>query len=209
MSKILSGTYPSGYGLNATLTDVTVTSTGKIEGSGLAANGVSGSYNIRNYGLIEGDMFGLQAPSALIINGENSNTSALIAGFYDGVQLRGAGRVFNYGTISAVYGGFQPDGAVQELAGGSVTNGGADDSVALITGPLGIEILNGAGTVQNFGTVLSVGFLSSSVVDLGDGGSVVNGNSADTAALLKGGAGVTIYNAAGVVTNFGAIEGAV
>ena len=207
-SKTLTGTYASGYSFQAPLTDVTVAAAGYVGGNGLDATGNSGSYDIRNFGKIEGDKFGIQAPAALIVNGKNSNTTALIAGFYCGVRLTGASNVFNYGTILGAYGGVQPEGAVAELAGGSVTNGSNYDTVALITGPFGVEITNGAGKVQNFGTILSVEYFPSAVAFLGDGGSVTNGSSADTTALLKGGVGVAIYNAAGVVTNFGAIEGA-
>ncbi len=61
--------------------------------------------------------------------------------------------------------------------------------------------------VTNLGTVNATGTGSAGVF-LSSGGSVTNGSSSSTAALIEGaGSGVVVSGAAGTVTNFGTIEG--
>ena len=88
-------------------------------------------------------------------------------------------------------------------------NGSATDTTALISGPSnGVAISGGAGTVTNFGTVESTG--AHTTIGFDDGGSVSNGSSTSTVALIAntGSAnGVYIGYGAGTVTNFGSIKG--
>lgn len=123
----------------------------------------------------------------------------------------GAYSVTNHGRIFETYGASDPHRAagVYLGQGGSVTNGGRNDTQALIEGYRGVFIGSAPGTVKNFGTIIgdyrSGVFLSSSL----PGGRVVNGSEADTTALIEGGAysvGVGV-SVGGRVRNFATIRG--
>jgi hypothetical protein len=124
-----------------------------------------------------------------------------------------AGTVVNFGKIKAVgnssYGVFLPNG-------GAVTNGSTADTSALIAayGALVIGIaLKGDGTVRNFGTISGgTGATSGSYgIYSNSGGTIANGASGSTAALITGSEdAIHLFDAAGVTTtviNYGKISG--
>ena len=112
--------------------------------------------------------------------------------------------MLNFGTItgSAGFG-------VDLGAGGTLVNGSAVDTAALIQGTRAIYAggMNAA-TIVNYGTIAEVAGGNSTAVSLASGGTVTNGSAVDNAALINGHTGVTILNGSGVVINFGTIEGA-
>jgi fibronectin-binding autotransporter adhesin len=173
--------------------------------------GARGAASISNFGTIANTrttagmgVFALGAAS--VINGSDTNTGALISGYASGVRITGAGgSISNFGTMSAtgLFGS-----AAYLRAGGSVTNGSAADSSALLSGQaFGVEIQHGIGTVTNFGIIQGTGATGRGVV-LQAGGKVVNGSVADTSAkiLASNRAGVYIGGTiAGSVANYGTI----
>jgi len=90
---------------------------------------------------------------------------------------------------------------VKLTSGGTVVNyhGGS------IAGYLGVYISGASGTVANFGTIEG-GFAGNGVY-LHSGGSVTNGSTADSSALIEGDSGVSSLGAATVV-NYGLLEAA-
>ncbi len=89
-----------------------------------------------------------------------------------------------------------------------MTNGSATDTLALISGSgrmYGVLVSGGAGTVVNWGSITAS---FDSAVTLADGGTVINGSTADTTAAI--GAqyrdGVQISGAAGTIVNYGRIH---
>jgi hypothetical protein len=89
--------------------------------------------------------------------------------------------------------------------GGSVTNGDATHTGALIQGGYGAEIAGAAGTVTNFGTILGA-TLGGVGVFLESGGRLTNGKSADRTALISARSGVVVEAGASVINN-GTIRG--
>ncbi len=150
--------------------------------------------------------------NADIVNGSATDTSALIAGNIDGIVVFGtAATVANFGTIEAT--GLATNAhaityyGVYLRIGGSVTNGSASDTSALVTGSFrGVEIAVGVGTVVNYGTISSPGGYGRGVA-LSGGGTVTNGSATDTLASITGGSdGVYLRGpAGGSVMNFGTI----
>ncbi len=162
----------------------------------------------------------------LFVNGDAADPTALLDS-RDGVVVRGAaGTIRNFGAIestSTSY--FGSITAITMIDGGTVTNGGATDTAAVIDGRTnGVLISGAAGTVQNFGTIETWTGIGTYVydtryktqtyvasgefaVDLADGGLIVNGSDSDTKALLESRYGVSVTGAAGTVRNFGAIIG--
>jgi hypothetical protein len=149
-----------------------------------------------------------------VSNGSGSNSAAHI----DGVQISGTGKVTNYGQISSV--SISGKGAVTNYDaiygvslghGGTVTNGTSSKTAVSIINAFGngITIAGGAGTVANFGSVLSTvlpGYQIDAGVSLAAGGTLINGSADDKGALISGGIGVTLQGV-GTITNFGTIEG--
>ncbi len=115
--------------------------------------------------------------------------------------------IVNHGALSAATYG------ITLGSGGIVTNGSASDIGATISaGMSGIVANAGAARVTNCGTIATDGAGRANAVALFDGGQVINGSVADTAASISGGlGGVYIFEPAsqsGTVTNFGTISGA-
>ena len=134
----------------------------------------------------------------------NQLAKALIEG-YDGVLIKGAaGAVTNLGLIEAT--GTNGRGVLFTY-GGSVVNGSAANTAATIAGVRNAVLIEGAaGNVTNFGTVTSSG--THATINLFEGGTVTNGSSASTKALISGaGTGVYFKYGGGGVTNFGNIVG--
>jgi hypothetical protein len=156
---------------------------------------------VANFGTLEGG-FGVSlfSPDARVINGSFADTSALIEGTYDAVELGNpstASTLINFGSIvGAVYLG---------PSGGQVTNGSAADETATMAG--GVDIGNRyldpypySATVTNFGTIHGV--------YLPQGGTLTNGSESDRTAVLSGNDfGAELYTGRGMVANFGTIEG--
>ncbi len=90
--------------------------------------------------------------------------------------VRAAGGVIhNFGTITSF---------VFFVGGGQITNGGVEDTTALMNGGGGIYIAGGPGTVSNFATIQAPG-PGSNGVNLGGGGVVTNGAATDTSARIE------------------------
>jgi hypothetical protein len=124
----------------------------------------------------------------------NAATASITGGSY-GVKITGGtGTVVNNGSIA---GG--NNSAVDLGSGGSVTNGASAyiRANADILGTGAVAITGGAGTVVNYGSVVS----DSQGIYLGAGGSVTNGPSA----YIKG--SVMINLGAGTVVNYGSMMG--
>ncbi len=129
-------------------------------------------------------------------------------GSSNGVAVYGApsvsGTLVNNGTIEATNGS-----GVITAAGGVVDNGNASQTNALITAS-NYAVRFGrlaTGTVDNFGTIVSTGTgFQSSGIQLGYGGTVVNGTNTDANALISG-YRVGIVGVSGPVTldNFGTV----
>ena len=163
------------------------------------------------------------AGSAVVVNGAALTArTAVISGGAVGIELRGGGsRVANFGTIAGGAGGIVAGG------GAAIVNGSTLDSAASIAaGGVGVDIA-GPGRVTNFGTLTSAGIDGVAFAGRGDvanygtvagpqngivlsaGGSVVNGSTADTTALIGSKASVAL-SASGKVTltNFATIVSA-
>jgi hypothetical protein len=96
------------------------------------------------------------------------------------------------------------------FSGGTVTNGGATTTKALIEGgESGVTVIGGAAKVVNLGTVEAAYLYGNfSGVYLNGGGVVTNGSAADATALMTGEVGLRTSGAsATTVTNFGVIRG--
>ncbi len=142
--------------------------------------------------------------SGLVTNGQIGDSTAWIdagAGG-NGVSINtGIGTVANFGTITG--GGAS---GVYLALGGTVTNGSALDTTALIEGAATGVLLLGPGALLNFGTVSASGGAGAFVtgVSLAVGGTIEN---LGTAATISGDDwGASAYGGRGFVINLGTIE---
>jgi hypothetical protein len=112
--------------------------------------------------------------------------------------------VTNYGAIVGVY---HAPTALYLAGGGTVTNGSSSNHAAEILGlNTGVSIKNGAGTVTNFGEVISAGgtaATSGAGVYLGAGGTVTNESGGYIASL--GQSAILAKNTAATLVNDGSI----
>ena len=210
-TKIISGTYASGYTLESPTTVLSITATGYVGGSGVASpNGARHSYKIINDGVIAAAAYLVQdgvdlAGGGAVINGRETRSAAIISGF-NGIEIGGrAGQVTNLGTIEGRYG----QGVVLR-AGGSVTNGASGDTTARIESyDAGVYMVSRAGTVNNFGTITTASTYGAqtAAILLRAGGGLTNGSNADTTALVSGYRAVAISGNDNTVANFGTIVG--
>ena len=170
----------------------------------------SGAYTVTNLGTIAAT--GTNFPGAVYLklggsltNGSASDTTAAVTGFGTGVGVLivGApGALTNFGTI----GGGTAGRGVELYDGGTVTNGSAGDTLAAIRGygiATAVYVTGTAGgpapAVMNYGTI--GGTASKNGVSFGTSaatGTLVNGSTADTAALIISGSGTS---GAGVSVN--------
>ncbi len=141
---------------------------------------------------------GIDASSA------HTNTSALIQAYDLGVLVSGGlGVVNNDGTIS----GNGDSAGVILLNGGTVNNGSTAVSSAYIVGEdIGVAILGGPGTVTNFCTIAADSTIGGIGVVL-DTGTVVNGWSGDTNALITAQNFGIVAQGSAFVENYGKILG--
>ncbi|HEY2177459.1 MAG TPA: hypothetical protein VGH15_02660 [Caulobacteraceae bacterium] len=143
-----------------------------------------------------------------VTNGSATDTKAIILAPMIGmIAHTSVGTLINYGVVEGV--GTASAGAAVE-AGGTIVNGSATDTTALIKGNgFGVAALNVAGTVNNFGTIIGgygIGGVQSGAY-LKNGGVVNNGSSKDFTAHIGGGIVVAIISAPGTVDNFGTLGG--
>jgi Hint domain len=154
------------------------------------------------------------AMAGTLTNGATNATNALISGYTGLLGVYGAATVFNLATIAATGTAGDADG-MRLRQDGAVTNGAIADTVALITGYTGIYVPSGrygsvnTAQVTNLATIVGAGTYGYGV--LIDGAtsapsSVINGSTADTAALITGYAGVDL-GGIGTVRNLGTIVG--
>ena len=152
--------------------------------------------------------------SGTLINGATNATGALISGYAGLLGDYGAAIVSNFATIAASGTGGNADG-VRLRQSGAVTNGAVADTVALISGYTGIYVPRGrygsinTAQVTNLATISGTGSHGYGVLMGGATsvpGSVVNGSTADTAALIIGDSGVKL-GGIGSVRNLGTIIG--
>ncbi len=209
-TKILSGTYASGYTVHSPVNVLSITSSGYVGGPGLTTNVSKIPFTIVNDGKVAstGDGVTWNASSSLT-NGSASDTAASIVGALYGVYDRnGSNRgVANFGTIRSTDTTSHAGVSVQ---GGMVANGGATSYQALIEGyDAVVSGTNAAGTVINFGTIRSTRSKGAGAygVLIDDGGSVTNGSVDDTySARILGPHGVAIFGGSGTVVNYGSIK---
>ncbi|HXV01683.1 MAG TPA: hypothetical protein VG166_14410 [Caulobacteraceae bacterium] len=207
-TKTLTGGYPGGYYLSPTFTKLDIEGSASIGGSGVTTTAAHPS-TVTNLGTVAGTLDGIVlSDGGRITNGSSTDGAALISGSasdtYGGsaIVVKGAaGTVINRATImnvagpTAYYYGF----SVDLQAGGTVTNGSAVDTTALIAGGYGVEI-GGVGTVNNFGTISSQSTHHGASVSLSTG-VVNNGVPSDKVATLTDGVNMGV----GTITNFGTI----
>ncbi|HEV8679711.1 MAG TPA: calcium-binding protein, partial [Stellaceae bacterium] len=180
-----------------------------ISGSvvGLQIAGSAGT--VDNFGTITGTG-SIGTGVALLAGGSVTNgaTGRILGISYAAYVSGGAGTVANLGTISGSTGR-----GIFLKSGGEVTNGASDATDALISGYFtGVRILGGADSVTNSGTVTNFATIRGTAV-AGSGvalyavGSVTNGASGSTAALITGSQfGVGSVAAVSSIANFGTIS---
>ncbi len=166
---------------------------------------MAGGGSVRNFGSIEGTLFGVVASAGTVTN---NSTAALISGGSGVAFGAGQGSVINFGTIlgTGVATSLVKQAGVVLDNGGSVTNGSTKSTSALIEGQNGVYAMSGAATVRNFGTIQSSGAQADVGVFLAKGGRVVNGSTDDTAATLYGYRQGVVLGADGTVSNFGTVR---
>ena len=218
---IIGGTYGGVYLGAGSVTNGQLGATSAlIQGAAYGAwiGTVAGAGTVTNFGSIIGassEGVFLQSGGTLT-NGVATDTTALISGGYDGALFSAAGTVLNYATIQAI-----GSSGTQSVIGVFLAGGGTVENLtpqALIAGHAwGAVIEGGAGYVSNLGTIQATA-ASGLGVDLTAGGTIVNGSSTDTTAMILGGTNATadgVRIAAGtvgsgaLVVNSGTIEGAV
>ena len=136
-----------------------------------------------------------------------TNFGKLSGGQY-GMHFEGSATIANRGTMVAT--GTKSTGVLLQ-GGGRIVNGAASFLGAQISGSyLGVQIAGDAGTVINLGTITSSDMPGSGAVALMQGGTVTNGSTAVTGALISGGGAAAVYIIGGtsaLVTNQGTIAG--
>ena len=110
----------------------------------------------------------------------------------------------NYGALQAASG--TTSSGVYLRDGGEVLNAANGPAVGSIRGYDGVVIRNAPGTLVNQGTISSFAYSSGTGAYFDRGGTVTNGASGATAALISGGNDGVFFGGPGTVTNFGRIE---
>jgi len=195
----------------------------RLEAGGTVTNGAAGDTQalidgsvgidavmlatVTNFGAITaayGDGVGLAGGGA-VTNGSAVDGKASIQGS-TAVEVSGApGMIVNLGAIHGV-GTSEGYAGVYLHAGGSLTNGVAAATSALIDGYAGV-IATGSATIANFGVIHGLGAGPQAGIELLAGGAVTNGSAKDSTAAVSGYVGLTASGPA-TVTNFATIAGA-
>lgn len=137
----------------------------------------------------------------------NDNTTTSTAAVYAGTGVYADIR--NAGTV----GDLKTRMGIELTAASTITNGAPTATHALIEGSSYGLFLSVASTVSNYATIIG-GFAGARIAETGGGGKLTNGSTADTTALISGGAGEGIsfgeFGGAGLgtVANFGTITSA-
>jgi hypothetical protein len=174
------------YGIDIAGASGTVVNFGTIEG----AAGAHGAIELQNY-----------SNAGSVTNGSLADTGALIQG-YVGIGFQNGLTLTNYGSITGNFAGI--DGRT-----GTIVNGAATDTTALIRGGgIGVDDIAGNSRLTNFATIESgMAAVYHYAVDFGGGtDTIVNGGGGDTVALIEGGGGIRLGTVtSGGVTNYGTI----
>ncbi|WP_216855971.1 DUF4954 family protein, partial [Acidisphaera sp. S103] len=185
----IDGNVTLGAGIDLTISGI-LSVAGTLENAGLIA-----PVSYRGLQIAAGGYL-LNDASGTIVN--NTATEKFNPTVF-GVNASGI-TVVNLGAIEDPAG----DASIYLSGGGTVVNGSAIDTSALISGPQGIYAYYAPATVTNFGSIVSrvglgVAFIRS--------GAVTNGAAGSTAAVIYGNEyGVFMVYGAGTVTNFGTIS---
>jgi hypothetical protein len=141
-----------------------------------------------------------------ITNGSTLDTRAIIKGATGGLDiLSGAAAINNLGTIEAT-----ASGAGVAINGGKVANGSASDDSAVIEGvSIGVGALTASTTITNFGVINAPGAtaVTGEAVSLKAGGTITNGSTADTTALIEAEGFGVFTTGLTKIANFGTISG--
>jgi RTX calcium-binding nonapeptide repeat (4 copies) len=222
MSTVILSGYFIGYALQAPYGTLIIATDGTV-GAGGVTSDISNNYTVINSGRIGNNA---ATNGVLIFRGGTviNNLGASITGGVTAVDLgpsyQGRGTHTSFGSVvnnGSIVGG-TGDGIYlggNLLQGGFVTNGGTGNTGALIRGASGIDDLAGvfatiATTIDNFGTIQGTGGVGFAGISMDEGtpGTIVNGSSLDTAALISGYIGVDgAADGPMVLQNFGTIEG--
>ncbi|MEA2737098.1 MAG: hypothetical protein QOH05_405, partial [Acetobacteraceae bacterium] len=119
--------------------------------------------------------------SSLVVTGTLRNLGSIDVASYRALELSSGSYLYN-------------------AAGATITRGSSGpgfDPTVLATG-------GGAVAIRNLGTITDAP--GDITLDLSDGGTITNGSTSDTTALIEGEVGVYIDAGRGIVTNFGTIE---
>jgi hypothetical protein len=191
---------------------------GLINGNndGVVVNHAAGA--VTNFGTILSGATGVTSAAGVVlgaggtvINGSGKGRShALISAKESSVYIGGvggkppggaAGTVINYGTMQSTGLGTAGAPSVLLVSGGTVTNHGLIESAAAS----GVSFHNKAGTVTNFGSIISDSTGASGAgVYLQDGGLVTNERQGTVVGAAN--AGVAVTGGAGTVINLGTID---
>lgn len=218
MAYVIGGTITNGVVLSlGTQNPTTVTATGYVGNTGTSPShngdaiyGQAGTaWTIANQGTIIGNLYqiygGISEAQGIHLKSGGSITNLTtgrIVARVSGIFIEGgSGTVANLGTILG------QELGVGLVAGGSVTNGASGSSVGYIYGAVtGISVVGSPGTIANFGKISSLGNQGIGVA-LGAGGTVTNGESGGSAAIIYGYRwGVYVGGGSGSVANFGRIN---
>ena len=167
-----------------------------------ASGGETGA--VTNLGVIGGVSLGVELYGDSLANGSFTTRAALVTGATGVTAIGETSSIANFGTILGT-GGANTYGV--DLGDGSLANGAAADTTALVSGYQAGVNAGAYAAVANFGTIQATGEYGAGVLqDISGGGTlrVVNGSLGGHAALIAGTNGVSILEP-GTVINFGAI----
>jgi hypothetical protein len=199
-TKIISTYIMAGYSLATIYDTLEITPTGGVGGYGVTLNAAARLVN-EAFISASGSSNGVTTEAAAsIVNGSANDKQVVIRGYSGVFAPDASATISNFGTI---LGRGQYGNGVFLVAGGVVTNGASNATVAYIEGVQSAVTASAVAKVTNFGTLTGE---ASYGVYLKAGGSVTNGSASDFRALIKGRTGV--FSASGAtVANFRTIEG--